>query len=96
MKKIQKIALKEATVLTNEEMKHLFGGSAAPTDPTDSDNSDEESGKTCQCYLIDKSGNKTPAVVIMANPSETSCQSGCSETCITLSDICVRTECTYA
>lgn len=29
MKSIKPIALKEAKVLSNEEMKHLFGGSAA-------------------------------------------------------------------
>lgn len=29
MKSIKPIALKKASILTNEEMKHLFGGSAA-------------------------------------------------------------------
>jgi len=34
MKSIKPIALKKASILTNEEMKHLFGGSATETSMT--------------------------------------------------------------
>jgi len=92
MKKIKKIVLKEARTLSDEEMMHLFGGSSAPTKPEEGE---EESGKTCYCVLISKTGYRTPAPVIMKNPGIESCTSGCTETCTDLPDLCERIEVSY-
>ena len=81
MKKIKKVVLKEARTLSDEEMMHLFGGSAAPTEP-------EDSGKTCYCMLINESGYKTPAAVIMKYPSYEGCVSGCADICMKSPDLC--------
>lgn len=78
MKKIQKIALKEATILTNEEMKFLFGGSAVPTDP------DEESGQTkkrCNCNFSFFNGNSDSESFDGYNISAESCTSSCANKC---------------
>lgn len=83
MKKIKKIVLKEARTLSDEEMMHLFGGSSALTKPEE-----EKSGKTCYCVLINKTGYKTPAPVIMKEQSYNGCVSGCAQSCVELPDLC--------
>lgn len=90
MKKIKKIVLKEARTLSDEEMMHLFGGSSALTKPEE-----EESGKTCYCVLISKTGYRTPGTVIMKYPSYDGCVSGCAELCSELPKLCERTEVSY-
>lgn len=74
MKTIKRIVLKEARVLSDDEMKGLFGGSAAQP-------------KSCACTLLiglpHNSGSYYHQVVpiIMPNPTEDLCYSECRSAC---------------
>lgn len=67
MKSIKPIALKEAKILSNEEMKHLFGGSAADSGLT------AECKNGAACTIIDGSTHYAGKCVAEVTSTSVSC-----------------------
>lgn len=72
MKKIRPIKLKDANILSDNEMKQLFGGSSAGS---------------CACVLLIGRGSgsnyyRQIAPIIMAHPNKEGCLRGCLDECL--------------
>lgn len=79
MKSIKPIALKEAKLLSNEEMKHLFGGSGNNSDLVAKCNSD------AQCTISDGSTNYQGSCKAIVTSTSVSCMCTFSSGNVTLS-----------